>query len=286
MDDAGAIPEIAKLRKLEPLAFEGLTPAPVIEGAEPTFEWVDPRDLYVDDAYQRGLSDRSLRLIRKIVEGWDWARFKPPIVAFADGAIQVIDGQHTTLAAVTHGGIARIPVMIVDADSQRDRAASFLGHNRDRQALTPAQLHASGLVAKDPDALAVQRLAAACNVTLLPYKSSAKDFRQRDCMAFRSLYDLLTHKGSTHARRVLSICAAAELAPISAWVIKAVDVLISDDAYRGEVTDADLTRALLALGDGLEKQARLAAAEHGVKIWRGGVTVIFRRASHGKRSRS
>lgn len=63
------------------LDLPGLVPAPLDSMAEPIFDRIAPGDLLVDESYQRGLSARSLRLIQSIVKGWDWLRFKPPVVA-------------------------------------------------------------------------------------------------------------------------------------------------------------------------------------------------------------
>lgn len=104
---------------------------------------VSPSELWVDESYQRGLSDRSMRLIRKIIGEWDWTAFKPPVVVEVDGKLQVIDGQHTALGALTHGGIEQLPVLIVKADRQELRANAFVRHNRDRIQVTPTQLHLS-----------------------------------------------------------------------------------------------------------------------------------------------
>ncbi len=89
----------------------GILPAPLDGMAEPIFDRISPGDLLVDDSYQRGLSARSLRLFRSIVEGWDWLRFKPPVVAITDRGFEVIDGQDTA--------IATIPILALDGNSRR-----------------------------------------------------------------------------------------------------------------------------------------------------------------------
>ena len=136
----GAAESAPVLRLVRALNLAGVEPhkAP---GADPVFEWIDPKTLLVDEVYQRSLSDRSIVLIRKIVSQWDWRRFKPPICARTDAGLEVIDGQHTALAAATHPEVFDIPVMIVDAADQGARARAFVGHNRDRLGITPAQIH-------------------------------------------------------------------------------------------------------------------------------------------------
>ena len=68
-------------RSISPLDLPDIVP-----GAPPTsapeITQIKPTELLVDDAYQRNLSDKSLALIRRIVSGWDWRRFKPPVAAW------------------------------------------------------------------------------------------------------------------------------------------------------------------------------------------------------------
>ena len=113
----------------------------------PMVEWMDPADLLVEGRYQRELSQKSTDLIRKIVEGWDWRRFKPPIIAWTTRGFEIIDGQHTAIAAATHPTIDKIPVLVVEAAQIKDRATAFIGHNRDRLNVTPVQMHRAGVAA-------------------------------------------------------------------------------------------------------------------------------------------
>lgn len=102
------------MRQVAGLSFPDIAPA-VIDTLPPELRLVAPSALSVDDRYQRCLSERSIRLIRKIVAEWDWRAFKPPVVVEVDGRLDVIDGQHTAIGAVTHGGIALTPFGIVIA---------------------------------------------------------------------------------------------------------------------------------------------------------------------------
>lgn len=101
-------------RTIQPLDLPNLTPGG-ISSARPQFQWVAPTSLLVDEVYQRNLSRGSIELIRKIVARWDWNRFKPPVVAMTDEGLEVIDGQHTAIAAATHPEITEIPVMLAEA---------------------------------------------------------------------------------------------------------------------------------------------------------------------------
>ena len=134
-------------RSIKPLPMPDVTPGGA-DMPEPKFERVDPASLMVDETYQRNLSERSVRLIRKIVARWDWRTFMPPVVVKTKDGLHVIDGQHTAIAAASHPAIKQIWVQVVRADDVEDRARAFLGRNRDRITVTPTQLHVAAVAAR------------------------------------------------------------------------------------------------------------------------------------------
>ena len=153
-------------RGVRALNLGDLAPAEITTAA-PTIEWVDPKTLLVDGEYQRHLSEASISLIRRIVAGWDWARFKPPVVARTEEGLEVIDGQHTATAAATHPAIELIPVIVVEAAAVADRARAFVGHNRDRLNVTKMQMHFSAVAAGDEDAMTVTQVCDRAGVKIL-----------------------------------------------------------------------------------------------------------------------
>ncbi len=94
---------MSSLRAIEPMALPGVEPGP-IAGDMPRLEWGDPTTLWVDETYQRNISERLVKLIRKIVAEFAWRRFSPPKVVPVDGRRHVLDGQHTAIAAASHPG--------------------------------------------------------------------------------------------------------------------------------------------------------------------------------------
>jgi hypothetical protein len=269
-------------RPIAALEFENLRPN-VPPTRAPEFRWVDPRTLLVDETYQRGLSRRSLKLIRSIAEDWDWARFKPPVVANTAGGLEVIDGQHTAIGAATHGGIREIPVMITAAPGVQDRARSFIGHNRDRLQMTYAQLHAAAIAAADPDALAVVRVCDAAGVRLLTCAPPSKYlWKVGESQAYRAIYHLVTDRGPTAAKRILSILVEGGGAPIAEFAIEAVETLLFHPDYAGQVAAEDIVKALRGLGKELKSEAAIFAAAHRVNRSKGAAVVLFKRANRGK----
>jgi hypothetical protein len=93
-------------------------------------------------AYQRALGRNSARRVRRLAEGFDWARFGALVVRACPGGFEVVDGQHRAAAARARG-IRKVPAIVVEGAG----AGVFLGLNRDRAALDAAQLYHAELVA-------------------------------------------------------------------------------------------------------------------------------------------
>lgn len=269
-------------RPVTPLNLVHVKPG-IADTAEPVFETVDPLELLVDEAYQRQLSERSLDLIRKIVAGWDWRRFKPPVVARTAAGLVVLDGQHTAIAAATHPHVGRIPIMVVQAADQAAQASAFVGHNRDRLAITQMQMHFAAVAAGDEDALTIDQVCARAGVRILRSSPGNGLWKPRETVAVRAIGALINRRGAMRARIVLEALANADLAPINVRHIKAVELLLHGQEYAGQVEPADITSALMALGERAEGDAAVFAAAHRVELWRALGVVIFRRARRGRR---
>ena len=61
----------------------GLTPGIPPTGI-PIFETIDPTDLFIDPAYQRSIGKRGLMRVRRIIEDFDRAKFKPSLCAYSE----------------------------------------------------------------------------------------------------------------------------------------------------------------------------------------------------------
>ena len=262
-------------RAIASLAMPGLEPATALT-ERPGFRWVSPTTLLVDEAYQRNLSEKSVTLIRRIVADFDWRRFKPPIVVDTAAGLEVIDGQHTAIAAASHPGISEIPVMIVEAKEVADRARAFLGHNRDRLTVTPMQMHFAALAAKDPDACDIDQVCARAGIRVLRYPPGQGVFKARETLAIGSIGALIRNKGVMRARQILEVLSAAECAPIRAEAIRAATFLMTEKEYAGAFVDESLSLTIRTMGEDAYRQAKIFAAEHKVPAWRGLAVTWFR----------
>lgn len=269
-------------RPIAPLALEGLAPAAPPTG-RPEITWIAPGELLVDAVYQRDLSDASRRLIRRIVEGWDWRRFKPPIAAWTEEGLEVIDGQHSAIAAATHPAIIEIPVVVVDAAERTDRASAFLGHNRDRIAISTAQMHAAAVAAGDEAAARVERVCAAAEIRLLRMPPSGAQYKARETIAVAMVAGLVKRRGEATAVQVLRILGDAGCAPVAASQMRAVEALLTEAEF-GDLDPEALARTIQDLGAvPAEKEAKAFAATHCTPLWRGLAAVWFKAGKKRRR---
>lgn len=236
--------ETSKLRPVKPLKITDLLPASLGDDTDrPALEWVDPSSLYIEERYQRGISERSVTLIRRIYKDFDWARFKPPVCAYGQGdKLMVLDGQHTAIAAASHPKLTKIPVMIVSAATVKARAEAFMGHNRDRLAITLPQLFYSSLAAEEPVALALKKALDEVGCTVVKFNPPVYSIGQT--RAVGALLTLTERKGTAGAERVLKILFNAKRAPIGAVEVSAVADLLWGKEWEGRFDDYDLTTVI------------------------------------------
>lgn len=254
-------------RPITPIALNGFE-AGGTPRALPIFEWVDPATLLVDEGYQRDSSERSLKLVRKIIGGWDWAKFKAPVGVLVDDGIELIDGQHTAIAAASHPDIPKIPVMIIDAPERTDRAGAFISHNRDRVSVTATQLHVAALAAGQDDALAIQRVCGAVGVTVLRTTQGAGRYPPASTVAVTAIGALIRSRGEEATTRVLACLVRAGLAPITQIEIKAADLLLHDPEY-GDLPADKLPAIIVAMGPRAEAEAKMFVAAHpSISLWK------------------
>jgi hypothetical protein len=272
------------LRTIAPIATPGVEPA-ALEGFFPEFEIVAPQTLTVDEDYQRNLSDRSISLIRRIVANWSWRAFKPPVCVRVDDGLHVIDGQHTAIAAASHPGVERIPILVLPPGDRRDRAMAFVRHNRDRVQVTPQQVHFALLAAGDDDALTLANVCESAGARVLKHPPSFGRFEVGDIMAIGALRALCGRRYAVGAGKVVRCCVEARLAPVSVHALKAVEDLLFGDSYAGQVDAGDLALTIRDLGTPAEKDAARFAAEHDLPFWKGLVVTWFRALKTSRRLR-
>lgn len=245
--------EGSSLRPVKPLQLGNLKPAD-IGGKRPSLMWVTPTSLMVDATYQRDLSERSARLIRKMCENFKWNRLKPPIVVKVEGGVlHVIDGQHTAIMAATIN-IKEIPVYIVEADTIDERARAFVGHNSDRVSVSPFDIYRALVASGDADATDVANVCNRAGVRIRNI-SPASLIAEGDTAAVGVIRSLVKRRGVIPSRKVLQCLVKAKCAPIAAVQILAAERILCVDRRSLEIE----TLSVVVRIDGAEGMASAQA---------------------------
>ncbi len=266
----------SEYRPILPIPLNGLSPS-AIRVARPRFIDVDPAKLIVETKYQRDLSAKSLNLIRRIVEKFDWTKFKPPVcVEHGDGYF-VIDGQHTAIGAASHPDVETIPVMLVDAGSLEARASSFVAHNRDRVAMSPYQVFHGEVAAGEPEAVAINDLVAAVGGTIPRHPIGKRGAKIGQITAVKELYSMHRAHGADVLRDIIGIAVEGKCKPISSMILRAIGILITQPQY-SDVNRDDLVTALMARPD-IEQAAVRFGAETNQGRHTAGAVMLYRACS-------
>lgn len=229
-------------------------------GRVPEARQVRPADLRVEAAYQRDLSGASIKLIRKIVAGWDWAKFKPPVCAETPEGLFVIDGQHSAIAAASHPEIETIPILVVTAEETAERADAFVAHNRDRLTMSALQVFIAEVAAGSEEAKGVLDAVTRGGGKIpraTPVKGQAKAGEVIAISAIRRMYGA---HGAARVTRLVSIAVASGVKPISSTVVYGLQALLVDPRFADTAALPD-ERIAGALGSITNIEA--AAQRHG-----------------------
>lgn len=259
-DEAGDVREVRHVEALDlrpaPKPVQLLCPMPQVRV-------VYPQSLQIEASYQRDLSAKSETLIRKIVNGWDWAKFKPPICAETPTGLFVIDGQHTAIAAATRG-IRQIPVMVVKASDVPTRAKAFVAHNRDRLTMSALQLFHAEVAGEDEAAKKLLELAHKTGAKIPRSVPPRGHARPGTVIAARDLKRTLGVHGPLVVERVLRIAVGAQLAPMTGLAANALVRLLTTPIYRdvASLKDSALSNAIRAFPN-LDERARAYGQESG-----------------------
>ena len=254
--------EVDSLRSITALPREslrGIEPA-TIKKILPKLEWVDPKSLFVEESYQRDVRENGIKLIRKIYAGFSWSRFKPPIcvrLAGSGNVLVCVDGQHTATAAASHPGIEKIPVFVVPAEDVADRAAAFVGHNRDRLGLTQMAIFYAELASGDPVAQVIDRACKAAGAKILNKSVNLKNQLEPGAtIAVGTIRAIAKKQGEEALTRVLTLLTKAGRGPIKADEIAAVSLIFA--AIKNKAFDPKLCD--LVKSKSAEQWAALASA--------------------------
>lgn len=223
--------DTSKLRRIRAVNRTGITPAKL--GDKPEVRWIKVYKLRINDDYQRGLSERGIKLIRRIVGNFNWSKFHAPVVVQItpdtgsdDDTYEVLDGQHSATAAASHGSIPEIPCVVVKADTLIEKADAFVGLNKEKVQMTPIQVFWASVSAGKEEAVETALGAQQAGASIVKRMPPYGDFSPGETVSVATLMAIAKRGGSIYVKRVLEPGVRAGLAPIGMDFIKAFDHLL------------------------------------------------------------
>lgn len=229
-----------------------------------------PDELWVDRSYQRNLSRKSMNLIHKIVSGWDWTKFKPPVVSKDDdGRYLVIDGQHTSIAACMHPDIETIPVMVVELEDIADQANSFLGHNMDRIAVPALDIYQARLTAGDELTIMADKILRKHGISVVRSLGNVA-LRENQTVATQEILRLLAKHGQAKFTQIVEFIANCGLNQIRSDHWKFAENLLTNKERSITYTPSMMQEVMKATNQlDAYNEARKIASSVGGPIHRG-----------------
>ncbi|HEY1309248.1 MAG TPA: DUF6551 family protein [Vicinamibacterales bacterium] len=159
---------------------------------------VDPKSILIDHQYQRG---EKASLIDAIAQNPKWEVFGV-IVCFSrkrDGktAYYCVDGQQR-LAGVARSPEPpqKVPVISFALEGVREEAEVFVRINEYRKSLSALEKHTGKIVAKDPAALTIEKVAESVGYTIGNHYNKFSDSRTIQAVAsLNRVYNLIGEEG-------------------------------------------------------------------------------------------
>lgn len=249
-------------------------------GEVPALDWVDVSLISADPLYQRPLDHAR---VDTILHGFTWRSFGALVVVpQADGTYHATDGQHRLEAAKLHPKVTHVPAVIVKADDIKSEASIFVEINGSRKNVSALELFFAKLAANDDDAETIRQVCERAGVRIPKYPSAG--FKPRDCIAIAAIQSVVGRRGAMRARQYLEVLAKADLTPITATHLKAVEFLMTDAEFGGTVEGEDLTATILAMNGSAEVEAKRFAATHCCPVWKGLASTWFQRCKKRRKA--
>lgn len=244
-------------------------------GEVPVLDWIDKDLIDVDPTYQRELDEAR---VQRILDWFDWRSFGALVVTrAANGRYNTPDGQHRLEAAKRHPKISVVPAVIVGAETTAEEAEVFVGINRDRKNVSPLQLYWAELAANDPEAQTVAQVCEKAGVSIIRSPGGQTRSKPGDTVAITVIRGLIERRGALKARQMLEVLAKAELAPIGALAIRAVEILMTDPEFCNEIDAEGLTESIGGKSMMLEDEARAFGATHRMPMAKAMASVWFKK---------
>ena len=226
----------SNLRRVQPTVMPKSIKKDVIT-TTPRLEMVNFHQLFINDQYQRGLSDKSMTLIRSIAKTPKWTSFHVPIITpcehTEDGynyqTYEILDGQHTVIGLLTNGSIRQIPCLIVDTNDVVDKASSFVDLNTNKVRMTSVQVFWAEVAANNENAIEAYQGATLGGGKILKRPPPYGNFIEGEIAAVTVLKQIAKRGGVIWVKRVVECGVQCQLAPIGAHWLRAFELLLLKD---------------------------------------------------------
>lgn len=265
------------LRRVQPIKLPTVKPGLVPASDMPEVRQVKPTDLIVEASYQRDLSGKSISLIKRIVAGWDWAKYKPPVCAEGDGGLFVIDGQHTAIAAASHPQVVTIPVMVVQRERIAYRADAFVSQNTERVVMSPLQVFHAQVVAGDKAATEIIKAVVRAGGSVPRSVPQRGKTVAGQIVAITALHRIYRVDGIQTLDRILKIAVMSKLHPINSTLLYGLQYVVRhpDFELARNQSDSEIAFALSGYTEGsLERDAQALAVDSDVNRYRAAALLI------------
>lgn len=204
---------MSELQPLPSLRFEQRPVPAAAIGARGRLEWIKLESLSIDPEYQREILDTGKSNIRRMIEGFSWALFGVLVVGVRDNGMSsassryaIIDGQHRATAAKMHGGIDRVPCIVL-AGGVEEEARAFSAINGNVTRIHALQSFRASVAAKNPDSVALVALCRRADVTIAPYPKM--ELAPGETMALGAVRKASKAHGDAMVVRALKLLRAA-----------------------------------------------------------------------------
>lgn len=182
--------------------------------------------------FQRSHDDKkSKALIEHMAANLDHIKLGAPICVMTDdGSIETVDGAHRIEAVRLRDDIKMILILLFESRSDADRAASFVGVNKDRKSIHPLELFKARVLSGEPLAISISQLCRECGVSIPHSPVSARDAKPNQCQSIGTLEELQSLFGAPILKQSLSCLRRAFPAKpgqLRAPAIKAISYILS-----------------------------------------------------------
>ena len=208
-------------------------------GVPPESTFVNVNLIDVDRQYQRALREV---LVNRILRKFQWSRFGAIVLAKKNGGrFMVVEGQHRVEAAKRHPDINAVPAVVFEFASLEEEAKSFVGINRDRQAVSSVDRYWAAVTAGNPTALHVAAILKKAECDIVREHGAAQPGHTHAVTALERSIKNFGDEATVRALRILCATWPDDKDALRGTLITAVAGLVR---FNPKLVDADLSAAL------------------------------------------